>query len=94
MSWIKIKVNKYTRTLHPDDHKPGLPKPDPLTVRDEWDEYHVRQNRCGEWVGRNGEVNNWLAINPPYHAEDAKAEQPDPPKKKRTRRTKRQEQAE
>lgn len=62
-SWKKIRVSRYTRNLHPDDAKVGLPHPGVIESSDRYEEFHVRKNISGEWVGRTGIVNNWLVSN-------------------------------
>lgn len=91
MSWTKIRVHKFTRELHPNDHENGLPQPSDTADDEEKYEYFiVRQNNDGEWVGQNGIVNNWLAQREPY-AFDAKEaqEETNKPNKSESKRKKR-----
>jgi len=61
MNWQKIRVHRYTRELHPEDHKEGLPSPGELDEDpNNYELWHVKQVQSGDWVGRNGIVNNWL----------------------------------
>lgn len=60
MSWTRIRVSRFTRNLHPEDYKPGLPVPGELESADRYENFHIKQNDSGEWVGRNGLVNMWL----------------------------------
>ena len=88
MSWTKIRVSRYTRNLHPEDHQPGLPQPGPLEDgTNQYEEYHVRQNDAGEWTGRNGTVNQWLVDNTFTNAEPTEIETATvQPKEKPTRK--------
>lgn len=57
--WKRIRVSRFTRNLHPEDHKPGLPEPGPLEAESDYEAFLVRQNQKGEWVGQ-GTANVWL----------------------------------
>ena len=73
MPWTKVRVHKYTRELHPDDYAKGLPAPADHTDDDaHYEHFVVRKNDTGEWIGRNGIVNNWLTQNIPSDADNAK----------------------
>lgn len=62
--WQKLRVSRFTRNLHPEDHQEGLPKPGPIESSDRYEIYKVKKNNAGEWIGYNGEVNNWLVKKP------------------------------
>lgn len=61
--WQKLRVSRFTRNLHPGDHQEGLPEPGPIESSDRYEIYKVKKNNAGEWIGYNGEVNNWLVAN-------------------------------
>lgn len=81
MKWISIRVSKYTRTLHPEDHQEGLPQPG---LDEGAGRYRDMVVGCqgGVWVGRDDVSKAWLEenSNKEEYANDAKKEAP---KKKR-----------
>jgi hypothetical protein len=80
MKWIKIRVSKFTRALHPDDHQEGLPQPGLDEGEGKYRELIVG-NQGGTWIGRDDVAETWLQENRTYeesktvhYANDAKEE--------------------
>ena len=88
MSWIKVRVSRYTRELHPDDHQDGLPKPGELEHDVSYEAFHV-QRKGLSWIGRTDDINSWLANKPGYYAEPKKAEKASVQSKKTARQPRR-----
>jgi hypothetical protein len=66
MKWIKIRVSKYTRALHPDDYQEGLPQPGLDEGEGKYRELIVG-NQGGTWmVGRDDVAETWLQENRTY----------------------------
>jgi hypothetical protein len=64
MKWKPIRVSKFTRNLHPEDYQPGLPAPGPLEDPNRYEQFVVRLNELGEWVGRDHATRLWLFSKP------------------------------
>jgi hypothetical protein len=83
MKWIPIRVSKFTRALHPDDHQEGLPQPGPLEDADRYEEMVVGKNEALVWIGKNWNAGQWLIAHTPLGQRFAEAankvfnEQPD-----------------
>jgi hypothetical protein len=83
MKWIRIRISKFTRALHPDDYKEGLPKPGPLEDADRYEEMIVGKNEALVWIGKNWNAGQWLITHTPTEQRFAEAankvfnEQPD-----------------
>ena len=65
MKWIKIRVSKFTRALHPDDYQEGLPQPGLYEGEGKYRELIVG-NQGGVWVGRDDVAETWLQENRTY----------------------------
>jgi hypothetical protein len=83
MKWIKVRVSKYTRALHPDDYQEGLPQPGQLEDADRYEEMVVGKNEALVWIGKNWNAGQWLITHTPMEQRFAEAankvfnEQPD-----------------
>jgi hypothetical protein len=82
MKWIKIRISKFTRALHPDDHQEGLPQPGLYEGEGRYKELIVG-NQGGTWVGRDDVAEGWLQDQRTYetskqvhYANDAKGKAP------------------
>ena len=82
MKWIPIRVSKYTRALHPDDYKEGLPQPGVYEGAYNYRDMIVG-NDGGTWVGRDDVAETWLqekrtyeASKQVHYANDAKGKAP------------------
>ena len=89
MRWTPIRVNKYTRELHPEDHIDGLPKPGPLAEDNHYERWRVKQNPNGEWIGGNGIINLWLSQQTAYYAEPKEEQATEVPTSKKKRQPRR-----
>jgi hypothetical protein len=65
MKWVKIRVSKYTRALHPDDYNEGLPQPGINEGEGKYRELIVG-NQGGTWIGRDDVAETWLQENRTY----------------------------
>jgi hypothetical protein len=67
MKWIRIRISKFTRALHPGDYKEGLPQPGLDEGEGKYKELIVG-NQGGTWVGRDDIAETWLQENRTYEA--------------------------